>query len=81
MFKRNGDVMDRAFDNLEAMAGRLEADPDRPDQFVSGDPAWMYAALTEGEFAVRRRVGGEESHIQFNRWLVQRYRRAWPDGA
>lgn len=21
----------------------------------------------------------EESHIQFNRWLVQRYRRAWPD--
>ncbi|MDW3176881.1 MAG: cupin domain-containing protein [Acidimicrobiia bacterium] len=48
MFKRNGDVMDRAFDNLEAMAGRLEADPDRPDQFVSGDPAWMYAALTEG---------------------------------
>jgi phenylpropionate dioxygenase-like ring-hydroxylating dioxygenase large terminal subunit len=22
----------------------------------------------------------EESHVQFNRWLVQRYRDAWPDG-
>ncbi|MFT7475554.1 MAG: phenylpropionate dioxygenase-like ring-hydroxylating dioxygenase large terminal subunit [Verrucomicrobiales bacterium] len=33
-------------------------------------------------FAPRGRYSWqEESHIQFNRWLVQRYRRAWPDGA
>jgi phenylpropionate dioxygenase-like ring-hydroxylating dioxygenase large terminal subunit len=31
-------------------------------------------------FAPRGRYSWqEESHIQFNRWLVQRYRRAWPD--
>jgi len=33
-------------------------------------------------FAPRGRYSWqEESHIQFNRWLVQRYRRAWPDAA
>jgi phenylpropionate dioxygenase-like ring-hydroxylating dioxygenase large terminal subunit len=33
-------------------------------------------------FAPRGRYSWqEESHIQFNRWLVQRYRRAWPDVA
>lgn len=32
-------------------------------------------------FAPRGRYSWqEESHIQFNRWLVQRYRQAWPDG-
>ena len=31
-------------------------------------------------FAPRGRYSWqEESHIQFNRWLVQRYRQAWPD--
>ena len=31
-------------------------------------------------FAPRGRYSWqEESHIQFNRWLVQRYRRAWPE--
>ena len=30
-------------------------------------------------FAVRGRYSWqEESHVQFNRWLVQRYRRHWP---
>lgn len=40
--------MDSAFDTLEAMAERLVADPDRPTEFVSGDPAWTYAELTTG---------------------------------
>ena len=32
-------------------------------------------------FAPRGRYSWqEESHIQFNRWLVQRYRKAWPKG-
>ena len=31
-------------------------------------------------FAIRGRYSWqEESHVQFNRWLVQRYRRHWPD--
>ena len=30
-------------------------------------------------FAARARYSWqEESHVQFNRWLVQRYRRHWP---
>ena len=30
-------------------------------------------------FATRGRYSWqEESHVQFNRWLVQRYRRHWP---
>ncbi|MYH71271.1 MAG: aromatic ring-hydroxylating dioxygenase subunit alpha, partial [Acidimicrobiia bacterium] len=30
-------------------------------------------------FAVRGRYSWqEESHVQFNRWLVQRYRQHWP---
>ena len=30
-------------------------------------------------FAIRGRYSWqEESHVQFNRWLVQRYRRHWP---
>ncbi len=40
--------MDAAFDNLDAMAKRLVPDPDRPTDFVAGDPAWAFAALTEG---------------------------------
>jgi len=40
--------MEAAFDTLQAMAGRLEPDPDRPTSFAAGDPAWTYAALTEG---------------------------------
>lgn len=40
--------MDTSFDNLEAMSARLVPDPDRPDDFTEGNPAWMYAALTEG---------------------------------
>jgi phenylpropionate dioxygenase-like ring-hydroxylating dioxygenase large terminal subunit len=33
-------------------------------------------------FAARGRYSWqEESHVQFNRWLVQRYRRQWPAGA
>jgi len=33
-------------------------------------------------FAVRGRYSWqEESHVQFNRWLVQRYRRRWPSAA
>ena len=33
-------------------------------------------------FAPRGRYSWqEESHIQFNRWLVQRYRSAWPQGS
>jgi hypothetical protein len=32
-------------------------------------------------FAPRGRYSWqEESHVQFNRWLVQRYRRHWPSG-
>ena len=31
------------------------------------------------QFAARGRYSWqEESHVQFNRWLVQRYRAAWP---
>lgn len=40
--------MEAAFDNLNAMAERLVPDPDRPTDFVEGDPKWMFAALTEG---------------------------------
>ncbi len=40
--------MDAAFDHLNAMAERLAPDPDRPGEFVSGDPEWTFAALTEG---------------------------------
>ena len=33
-------------------------------------------------FAARGRYSWqEESHVQFNRWLVQRYRKHWPDAA
>ena len=45
---RQTDEMDAAFDDLHSMAERFVPDPDRPTEFVAGDPAWMVAALTEG---------------------------------
>ena len=40
--------MDAAFDDLQAMTERMVPDPDKPTSFLEGDPAWMYAPLTEG---------------------------------
>lgn len=43
-----GNGMPSAFDTLASMAERLQPDPERPGDFVAGDPQWTFAALTEG---------------------------------
>ena len=36
------------FDNIDRMLQRMVPDPDRPESFDVGDPAWYVAPLTEG---------------------------------
>ena len=68
---RAPDVRPPARDERRRRAGLRAPGPGRHHQGA--------ARACQSRFAARGRYSWqEESHVQFNRWLVQRYRRHWP---